>query len=156
MQISDKGLQFIKDVEGVVLHIYHDQAGLETIGVGHLLTSSEKATGVINIKGNKVIAANGITAQQALDLLAQDVAPAVSAVYSAVKVPINQNQVDALTSFAFNVGTNGMRSSTAIAMLNAGKFDQVGPWLAKWDKAGGKVCSDLVERRAKEIALFYA
>ena len=156
MKMSANGLEKLKEWEGQVLHVYRDAAGLKTIGIGHLLTEAEKKTGYINIAGQQVEFAHGITERQALGLLAQDVAPAESAVNKAVDVPINQNQFDALVSFAFNVGTNGMRSSTAIAMLNAGKTEQVVPWLAKWNKAGGKVCDGLVVRRRNEIALFLA
>lgn len=156
MKMSANGLEKLKEWEGVILHVYRDAAGLKTIGIGHLLTESEKKTGVIKIAGNLVEYADGITERQALDLLAQDVAPAEAAVNKAVVVPINQNQFDALVSFAFNVGTNGMRSSTAIAMLNAGKVEQVAPWLAKWNKAGGRVNDGLIVRRRNEIKLFTA
>lgn len=156
MKMSENGLELLKEWEGCILHVYKDAAKLDTIGIGHLITSAEKAQGYITIKGERVLFAGGITEQQALNLLAQDVAPAEAAVNKAVAVPINQNQFDALVSFAFNVGTAGMRSSTAVAMLNAGKADQVPPWLAKWNKAGGKVCDGLVVRRRNEIALFTA
>ena len=154
MKLSENGLEFLKNAEGMILHVYKDAAGLPTIGIGHLLTSAEKASGFVNIAGKAVEVAHGITEQQALDLLAQDVAPAETAVSKAVTAPMSQNQFDAFVSMAFNIGTNGFRSSTAVAMFNAGELDQVPVWMAKWNKAGGKVCEGLVERRANEIALF--
>jgi lysozyme len=154
MEMSEHGLELLKDWEGCILHAYKDSAGLPTIGIGHLLTASEKAAKSILINGEHVPYLSGITERQALDLLAQDVSPAVAAVNKAVTVSVTQNQFDALVSFAFNIGTNGMRSSTAVAMLNAGKIDEVPGWLAKWNKAGGKVCDGLIVRRRNEIALF--
>lgn len=156
MKISENGLKFLKDAEGCVLHTYKDSAGYPTIGIGHLLSGIEKLKGFINIGGKHVEFEHGITEQQALDLLAQDVKPAEDAVNTAVKVPITQNQFDALVSFAFNVGCGGFRQSTALKLLNEGKVDEVGPWLSKWNKAGGHVDDGLVSRRKAEIDLFYA
>ena len=154
MKMSANGLKLLKDWEGCVLKTYLDAAGLKTIGVGHLLTETEKKTGYINIAGNKVEYAHGITLQQALDLLAQDVTPAEEAVNKAVTVPISQNQFDTLVSFAFNVGCGGFRSSTALKMVNQGRYDDVPGWLAKWNRAGGKVCDGLIVRRRNEIKLW--
>lgn len=156
MKMSENGLKFLKDHEGQILHVYKDSAGYPTIGIGHLLSGIEKVKGVVNIAGKQVIIANGITEQQALDLLAQDVQPAEDAVNAAVKVPLTQNQFDALVSFAFNVGCGGFRSSTALKMINEGRMDEVGPWLAKWNKAAGKTDEGLVSRRKAEIDLFYS
>jgi len=154
MKMSANGLKLLKDWEGCVLKTYLDAAGLKTIGVGHLLTETEKKTGYINIAGSKVEYAHGITMQQALDLLAQDVTPAEEAVNKAVTVPISQNQFDTLVSFAFNVGCGGFRSSTALKMVNQGRYDDVPGWLAKWNRAGGKVCDGLIVRRRNEIKLW--
>jgi len=154
MKMSANGLKLLKDWEGCVLKTYLDAAGLKTIGVGHLLTETEKKTGYINIAGNKVEYAHGITLQQALDLLAQDVTPAEEAVNKAVTVSISQNQFDTLVSFAFNVGCGGFRSSTALKMVNQGRYDDVPEWLAKWNRAGGKVCDGLIVRRRNEIKLW--
>lgn len=154
MKMSENGLRLLTEWEGCILHVYKDQAGYPTIGVGHLLTETEKKTGYINIAGNKVEYAHGITEGQATALLAQDVRPAEAAVNAAVKTEINQNQFDALVSFAFNVGVGGFRSSTALKKINEGKLDEVPAWLAKWNKAGGKVCDGLVVRRRNEIKLW--
>jgi lysozyme len=154
MKMSSNGLKLLKDWEGQILHVYRDAAGLQTIGIGHLLTASEKKTGLISIAGKKVEYSHGITEQQALDLLAQDVVPAESAVNASVTATINQNQFDALVSFAFNVGCGGFRSSTALRMINTEQFDKVPEWLAKWNKCAGKINDGLVTRRKNEVELF--
>lgn len=145
MKMSAKGLQFLKDVEGVVLHVYRDSAGLPTIGIGHLLTHEENV-------GNKY--ANGITLEEALQILASDVTPAENRVNALVKVPLTQNQFDTLVSFAFNVGTGAFASSTLLRNLNAGCYDQVPTQLARWNKVSGKVCDGLITRRNNEIKLW--
>src|SRR5947209_4196655 len=104
MQISPHGLELLEQWEGLKLQVYKDAAGLPTIGVGHLLTRSELSSGKITINGVPVKYADGLTEQQATDLLAQDMQPAAASVNNQVKVALNQNQFDALCSFAFNVG----------------------------------------------------
>ncbi len=80
MQMSDNGLELLKQWEGFKLEVYKDSAGLPTIGVGHLLTKSELASSKIVIGGVPVQYADGLTDQQVLDLLSQDVTPADQAV----------------------------------------------------------------------------
>jgi GH24 family phage-related lysozyme (muramidase) len=70
--ISEKGAQLLAQWEGNILHVYKDAVGKDTIGVGHLLTRQELASGVIQIGDEAVAYKDGITEQQSLDLLAQD------------------------------------------------------------------------------------
>lgn len=154
MQMSQHGLQLLEQWEGFKLQVYKDSAGLPTIGVGHLITKSEQASGTININGVPVKYAGGLTQQQVTDLLAQDVVPAQNAVNNGVKVALNQNQFDALVSFTFNVGVGAFTSSTLLKVLNQGQYDQVPTQLLRWTKAGGKVVQGLVNRRNNEIKLF--
>jgi lysozyme len=154
MQMSQHGLQLLEQWEGFKLQVYKDSAGLPTIGVGHLITKSEQASGTININGVPVKYAGGLTQQQVTDLLAQDVVPAQNAVNNGVKVALNQNQFDALVSFTFNVGVGAFTGSTLLKVLNQGQYDQVPTQLLRWTKAGGKVVQGLVNRRNNEIKLW--
>jgi lysozyme len=154
LRMSAKGLQALQKEEGCVLHVYRDQAGLPTIGIGHLLTKSERTSGKIVIGGVSVKYADGITQQQALDLLAQDLHPAEDAVRNSVKVQLSQNQFDALVSFTFNAGTGGFTNSTMLKLLNKGQYDAVPKQMARWVYADGQVCDDLEERRAREAKLW--
>ncbi len=104
MHMSPHGRELLEEWEGVRLKAYKDSAGLLTIGVGHLLTKSELSSGKININGESVKYVNGLTAEQADELLEQDVKPAETTVNNNVKVELNQHQFDALVSFTFNVG----------------------------------------------------
>ncbi len=154
MQMSENGKKLLAQWEGVRLEVYKDSAGLDTIGVGHLLTKSERESGHIVINGQPAPYANGLTNEQVMDLLAQDLERFEKAVTDNVTVPLNQNQFDALVSFAFNVGVNAFRNSTLLRLLNQGKYDEVPAQLRRWNKAGGRVVQGLVNRREKEIALW--
>lgn len=135
MKISDKGLDLIKSFEGCRLTAYQDSVGVWTIGWGH-------TKGVY--KGQK------ITQQQADDMLRDDMGIYESKVnkYND-KYNFNQNQFDALTSFAYNVGSidqltaNGTRTIT-----------QISSKILAYDKAGGKTLAGLTRRRKAEKELF--
>lgn len=154
MQMSEHGLDLIKQWEGFKPDVYKDSAGLPTIGVGHLITKSEQSSGNIVIGGVPVQYANGLTDQQVLDLLSQDVQPAEQAVNNGVKVALDQNQFDALVSFTFNVGVGAFTGSTLLKVLNQSQYDGVPDQLRRWNKAGGKVVQGLVNRRENEVKLW--
>jgi lysozyme len=93
-----------------------------------------------------------ITEEEADRLLIEDLKLYEKPVSEMVKVPINQNQFDALVSFAFNLGTAALRGSTLLKKLNAGQ-----PCAAEFDRwiyAAGKALPGLVRRRAAERRLF--
>jgi lysozyme len=154
MQMSDHGLELIKQWEGFENQLYKDSAGLPTIGVGHLLTKSELSSGKIFINGVPIQYAGGLTDQEVLDLLSQDVNPAAQVVNNKVTVTLNQNQFDALTSFTFNVGGTAFTGSTLLKLLNQGQYNQVPAQLRRWNKAGGQVVQGLINRRENEIKLW--
>jgi hypothetical protein len=78
------------------------------------------------------------------------------AVERLVKVPLNQNQFDALVSFAYNCGEGNLGKSTLLRRLNAGDYKGAAAQFAAWNKGGGQVLKGLVRRRAAEAALFRA
>ena len=71
-----------------------------------------------------------------------------------VTVELTQNQFDALTSFAYNVGMGAFRSSTLLKKLNNGDYIGVSNEFERWNKSKGKVMPGLVSRRAREKELF--
>jgi lysozyme len=154
MKVGLRGKNLFKDWEGLVTHVYLDSGGAPTIGIGHLLTQSERTSGKIIIGDQVCIYRDGFTEQQCWDLLDQDLDGAERAVNEAVTVPLNQNQFDALVSFTFNVGTGAFRGSTLLRLLNAGQYEEVPAQLRRWNKDNGHVVQGLVNRREKEIALW--
>lgn len=154
MQVGQQGKNLFKEWEGLVTHEYLDSGGAPTIGIGHLLTRSERTSGKITIGGRALDYRNGLTEQQCWDLLDQDLDNTERTVNEAVTVPLNQNQFDALVSFAFNVGGGAFRGSTLLILLNQGQYDAVPEQLRRWTMDNGHVVQGLVNRREKEITLW--
>ena len=141
MRVSDEGLLFISKWEGEILHEYDDVVGKRTIGIGHLLLRGESFP-------------NGISHEQALDILRSDIAIAEKAVNDLVNVEISQNAFNALCSFVFNLGSDALRKSTLLTYLNAGCFINAADEFPKWCKAGGVANTGLLNRRKSERLLF--
>jgi len=156
MQVGQNGKNLFKEWEGLVLHEYPDSGGAPTIGIGHLLTRSERISGKIVIGGQALDYRDGLTEQQCWDLLDQDLDVAENAVNAAVTVALNQNQFDALVSFTFNVGEGAFRGSTLLKLLNQGQYSEVPTQLRRWVRDNGQIVQGLVNRREKEITLWNA
>jgi lysozyme len=154
MKLSTEGKKFLIDREGMKLHAYKDVAGLLTIGVGHLLTKSELQSGKIYISGIPFQYSNGLTVDQVMSILAQDVRRIEEAININIYSPINQNQFDALVSFVFNVGTQAFINSTLLKRLNQGNYAAVAKQFLRWKYSGGHVIQGLVNRREKEAELW--
>lgn len=144
MNISQKGIDLIKEFEGCVLHAYRDAVGIITIGYG--TTNADSA-----IIGTTIYMGMTITQATAEAWLEKS----VNAKYvpQVMKYDYiyhwNQNQLDALTSFAYNIGSidqltaNGTRSIAEISNK-----------ILAYDKAGGQTLAGLTRRRKAEKALF--
>ena len=160
MKISKQGLDLIKEVEGKRNTAYNDSGGASTIGIGHLLTKSERVSGKIVIKygnphTNETISyANGISDKHVYALFQYDLIPVESIISLGVKVPLTQYQYDALCSFIFNIGINAFASSTLVKVLNSGDYDGVPKQMRRWVYDNGKVIDGLKNRREKEIIMW--
>src|SRR5271170_2925710 len=104
MPTSAKGRALIASFEGLRLEAYLDGRGIATIGYGHTL-------------GVKM--ADTCTQEQADVWLASDLVNAQKCITGLVKVVITQNQYDALTSLAYNIGCGNFSKSTVLLELNA-------------------------------------
>lgn len=148
--ISEFGLNFIADHEGIRYNLYNDPVGHCTIGIGHLVHKG-------NCDGSDASEQEfleGITEDRAHELLRSDIAVAERAVNDYVTVPLTQSQFDALVSFAYNIGSGNFRNSDLLAKLNTGDYDSVPKELNKWIYGGGKVLPGLKTRRSDEGSLF--
>jgi GH24 family phage-related lysozyme (muramidase) len=146
MNLSQRGLDLIKSFEGYHRRLpdgnciaYRCPAGVWTIG--HGVTVGVKA-GMI------------WTPKQAEEALQRELEGHERAVLRLVKVDLNQNQFDALVSFAYNVGNGALEKSTLLKKLNKGDYPGAQAEFMKWNKAAGKTLRGLSIRRAKEAALF--
>lgn len=147
LRTSKNGLDFITKWEGCVLKPYKDIAGLRTIGVGHLIKPGENFPDGVEI-----------TMGKALEILTNDVILCENSIKSRIKVPLNQNQFDALVSFGFNCGTGVYLLSDACKTLNKGDYSLVPEKLLAWSKVkiNGvmQVSKGLYSRRKSEGELF--
>lgn len=140
MNISQKGIDLIKNFEGCRLTAYRCPANILTIGYGHT--------------GSDVVIGQNITQEQAEKLLKSDLLVHCNNVSRLVKVPLTQNQFDALVSFEFNVGYGNFASSTMLKLLNQKKYREAAAQFDRWVYANRKVLAGLVKRRAAEKNLF--
>ncbi len=154
MTVSEKLLDLLMEWEGFYTEAYPDGGGVLTIGIGHVLTRTERLTGRISINGVSIRWKDGITREQVRQLKLQDLARFEKVVNRGVKVSLEQNEFDALVSLAFNIGDGAFLKSTLLKVLNAGHKDWVPDQFKRWCKDNGRVVQGLVNRRAKEIALW--
>ena len=136
---SRAGLGLIQTFEGCKLSAYLCPAGVPTIGYG-------RTTGV------KL--GQTITQAQADAWLLEEYDGFERKVRALVKVPLTANQLGALVSFAYNVGTGALGSSTLLRLLNKGDYAGAALQFARWNKAGGRVLNGLTRRRKAEADLF--
>ena len=98
-----------------------------------------------------------ITKEQATALLQKDLKGYEAVINRYVRVPLNQNQFDALASFVYNVGTGNFIKSTLLKLINAQTpAKHIFTEFRKWNKSKGKVLKGLIKRRAMEGLLFVA
>jgi lysozyme len=155
MKMSEKGRRLLMQWEGFKTNVYKDAAGLPTIGVGHLLTPEERASGSVIIDGRPCAYGHGLSNGQVEALLAQDLVRFEKAVNDCVTAALQQNQFDALVSFSFNVGIGAFKESSLLKALNEGKYADVPDQLRRWTKAGGQTVQGLVNRRENEVKLWF-
>ena len=143
MKTSAKGINLICGFEGLELKAYDDGVGVWTIGYG-----------TTSINGVKVKKGDTCTGEQAKAYLAQDLKKFESAVNTAVKVQLNQNQFDALISLTYNIGSGAFKDSTLLKKLNAKDYKGAAAQFPRWNRGGGRVLNGLVKRRKIEMELF--
>lgn len=95
-----------------------------------------------------------ITKEQAQEFFLQDKQWAEDAVNQKVKVPLTQEQFDALVSLVFNIGANAFSRSTLLKKLNRKDYQGAADQFNVWVKQKGKTLTGLVRRRAEERSYF--
>lgn len=144
MSVSNKGVDLICEFEGKRLTSYDDGVGVWTIGFGTIKYPN----------GTRVKKGDTCTLEQAKEYMRHDLIEFEHTVNSSVKVPLNQNQFDALVSLAYNIGSNAFKSSTLVKKLNTGDYQGAADQFNVWINAGGKRMQGLVNRRDREKLLF--
>ena len=142
--VSKKCITLVKEFEGLYLKAYRDEVGVWTIGYG--ITNADKAITKVTVKAGLKITEK--TADNWLERSLNSKYLQKVMKYDK-KYNWNQNEIDALVSFAYNIGSidgltaNGTRSRATIAAK-----------ILEYNKAGGKVYRGLTRRRKAERKLF--
>jgi lysozyme len=136
-------VELVKRFEGLRRRAARLPDGGFTLGYGH--TRAAREGGVV-------------TPEDAEALLYYDLSEVAEKVDAWTFAPLNQNQFEALTAFAFNIGLQNFRCSTVLKRLNEGHYLEAAAALELWRKAdfeGEELVIDaLVRRRAAEKAHF--
>lgn len=146
LTISGTGIALLKKFEGFRSKPYLDSAGVWTIGFGTTFINGMPVT-----KNTPAV-----TQDQATQYLLSDVKKFQDTINKSVKVPLNQNQFDALVCFVYNVGAGAFLGSTLLKVLNLKHYQEVPAQMLRWNKADGKVLPGLTARRQAEGDLFAA
>ena len=136
--LSENGVKLITSFEGCRLKAYKCLTSEKyyTIGYGHY--------------GADVTKDMEITKEQAIELFVNDCIKFEDKVNAYMpKYNFNQNQFDALVSFAYNVGN--IKKLTADGTRT---IEEISVHMLDYVKSGGLVINGLVKRRAKERELF--
>lgn len=147
-KISNLGLELIKKYEGFKAKAYLCPANVITIGYGSTYYED----------GRKVkLTDYPITQERATELLEALLVSYERSVDSYCRDDINQNQFDALCSFAYNCGVGNLKSSTLLKKVNKNPNDPtIKDEFLKWNKGGGKVLTGLTKRRIEEAQLYFS
>lgn len=135
---SEQGLYLIADFEGCQLTPYQCSAGVWTQGIGH-------TAGVIPGKA--------ITPTQAAQDLLEDILQVERRMAACLPKEMPQATYDAVTAFAFNVGTVAACRSTLVYFLNQGQWQQACDQLPRWIYVNGVKNRGLERRRTAERQL---
>ena len=144
MKISQRGIDLIKEFEGLRLKAYVCSGNKNTIGFGTTIYPN----------GNSVKLGDTCTKEQAETYLKNDLKRFEEGVNRLVGLSIHQLMFDSLVSFAYNLGIGNLQSSTLLKKVNLGKFKECENEFVKWNKALGKELPGLTRRRLAERDLF--
>ncbi|MEO3210687.1 lysozyme [Parabacteroides distasonis] len=141
MRTGQRGINLIKQHEGLRLEAYRCPAGVFTIGYGH--TAGVRRGDVID-------------AQRAEQLLAEDLGES-EAVVNRECPGLSQNRFDALVSFVFNVGTGNFLKSTLLKCVKANPENvNIRYEFSRWTRSKGVELAGLMRRRRAEADLYFS
>jgi lysozyme len=133
-------LEKLMEMEGCRLEAYKDAAGVPTIGYGHT---------------KNVRMGDRITQYWAKEMLREDIEEAEWQVKE-LNVARTEGQLDALVSFAFNLGIGRLTRSTLLKTIRkGGSKAQITKEFKRWVFADGKQLPGLVKRREWEARRFF-
>jgi lysozyme len=142
-----EAIELIKKFEGCKLNSYQCSAKVWTIGFGSTFYEN----------GAKVQIGDTITQHRAESLLLITANKFAVEVRKLVKSNLNEKQMAALISFAFNLGIGALSKSTLLKLVNSNPSSpQIRNEFMKWINAGGKPLNGLIRRRKAEAELYFS
>ena len=145
---ENKAKVIIKKFEGLRLQAYICPSNIITIGYGSTYDYS---------KNRKIQIGDKITLKEAEYLLLDEIIKVRRKITDLVKVPLNDNQLAALISFCFNVGTGAFSKSRMLKLINTNNYSEAANEFSRWIYGKGSkklVLRGLVTRREAEKQLF--
>tara|TARA_R110000868_G_scaffold372706_1_gene636518 strand:- start:81 stop:608 length:528 start_codon:yes stop_codon:yes gene_type:complete len=150
------------DLKTIGLQPKQCPTGYWTVGYGHVLIDPLNLRPLKGaaLKARAYELSPSITQEEADELLKKDAAVYEAAVRKVVKVPVNDEQVGALVSFAYNIGIAAMQKSSAVRLINQGNLNDGADAMLMWNKGdtnGDGVLeplAGLTARRKAERSLF--
>lgn len=154
--ISDKTIKMIQHHEGVKMRPYRCPARLWTVGVGHVIDPNHAKVKFEDRLSLEIPLGwdRKLTPEEVDAILKKDLERFEVGVVRLCPSGLNQSRLDALVSFAFNVGLGNLQKSTIRMKHNRGDFEGAAEEFMKWTKAAGKVLPGLVKRRSDEKMLY--
>lgn len=148
-QVSDNGVLFLEKWEGFRPKPYQNPGDVPTIGIGTTFYPGGK---------HVTLADPAITHDQALayakSFMNNVTIPTIT---KYVKVPLNQNQVDSLGSFIYNVGAGNFAASHLLFQINSnGGQAAITAEFNKWIYVNHHPNDWQIKRRAAEVVLYYS
>lgn len=144
--VSNELIDFIKSWEGFYSTPYFDEVGVKTLGYG---MTGEEIEGLTSVT-------EGQASEMLKGLVNNKYAPVIKQDLDSKGIVLNQNEFDALVSFAYNCGTSGLLGSTLYKNVVAGvrDSDTITANFQAWSNGGGQRIEGLYRRRTKEAAMF--
>jgi lysozyme len=147
MKLNNAGYLLICNFEGLSLTPYLCSAKVPTIGYGNCYYPNSKKVTMLD---------KAITKKEAFEMFKIIADQFSIKVSKLITSNVNQNQSNALVSFAYNIGVNGFSKSTLLKKVNFNPDDlSIKNEFLKWNKAGGKIIKGLTTRREIESDLYY-
>ena len=148
MKLNKEGYLLITKHEGLSLKAYLCPAKIPTIGYGNTYYPDGKRLTLLDKE---------ITKEFAFDIFKEIADRFAKRVDTLVTKEINQNQFNALVSFAYNVGTGNFSSSTLLKKVNINPSDlSIKSEFLRWNKANKVVLNGLTNRRNEEANIYFS
>jgi len=148
MILNKEGYLLITKFEGLSLKPYLCSAKIPTIGYGNTYYPDGKRVTLLDKE---------ITKEYAFDMFKELADRYAKRVDSLVTSNINQNQFNALVSFAYNIGTGNFASSTLLKKVNKFPIDlSIRNEFLRWNKVNKVVINGLTNRRNEETNIYFS